>query len=96
MANTGNWTILGTSDLAEQLNEAARYIEAPTALTVSTDPDDVPANAITTGAALLADGARSAVSQLNGFRVLESVFEGLAAYDIELAVHSFPVEIGIN
>ena len=71
MASTSNWTILGTNDLAEQLNEAARYIDAPAALTISTDPDETLAGAITTGAALLADEARSAVSQLYGFRVLD-------------------------
>ena len=71
MANTGNWTTLGADGLAEQLNEAARYIEAPAALTISTDPDETPASAIATGAALLAEEARSAVSQLYGFRVFE-------------------------
>ncbi|CAN5700783.1 hypothetical protein BH23CHL2_BH23CHL2_10040 [soil metagenome] len=71
MANTGNWTILGNDGLAARLTEAARYLEAPAAMTVSTTPDDVPNGAIATGAALLSDRARSVVSPLYGFRVLE-------------------------
>jgi hypothetical protein len=71
MADSGNWTILGDDEQAGQLREAARYIDAPAALTVSTDPDDMPHGAIATGAALLASGARSVISPLYGFRVLE-------------------------
>lgn len=71
MAETGNWTILGGDELADQLREAARYIDAPAALTVSTDPDDMPHGAIATGAALLASDTRSVISPLYGFRVLE-------------------------
>lgn len=71
MTNTGNWTICGADDLAEQLTEAARYIESVVARTVSTAPDDVPTGAIATGGALLSERARSVVSPLYGFRVLE-------------------------
>ncbi len=71
MTNTGNWTIIGSGDLAEQLTKSARYIDIPSGRTVSTTPDDVPNGAIATGAALLSAQARSAVSPLYGFRVLE-------------------------
>jgi len=74
MANgTGNWTILGDDELAERLSEAARYVDAPVALTVTTDPESVPGGAIATGRALLAPAARSVLSPLYGFRVLEEV-----------------------
>lgn len=71
MTNTGSWTIIGEDHLAEQLTEVARYIDIPSGRTVSTTPDDVPSGAIATGAALLSAQARSVVSPLYGFRVLE-------------------------
>lgn len=71
MANTGNWTIIGDDEVAAELTEAARYVEAPTTLTVSTMPAEMPNTAIATGTALLADSARSVVSPLYGFRVVE-------------------------
>ena len=72
MANsTGNWTILGIDPLAEELAAAARHVEAPSAMTVSTTPEGVPNGAIVTGAGLLTAQARSVVSPLYGFRVLE-------------------------
>jgi predicted dehydrogenase len=79
MANTGNWTILGDERLAAMLTEAAKYIDAPSPMTVSTSPDDYPGGAVATGAALLADGARSVVSPLYGFRVLEEAARAVQA-----------------
>jgi hypothetical protein len=71
MADTGNWTILGDDEPAGQLREAARYIDAPGPLTVSTEADDLPHGAIATGPALLSESGRSVISLLYGFRVLE-------------------------
>ena len=83
MANsTGNWMILGNDELAQHLTEAAAYIDAPVALSVSTDPDAVPSSAIATGAALLVDGARSVVSPLYGFRVLEEAARAVQAGEV--------------
>ena len=78
MAN-GAWKILGHDHFAGQLSAAARYVDAPGPLTVTTDPDDAPSGAIATGAALLAPGARSALSPLYGFRVLEEAARAVQA-----------------
>ncbi|MEZ4522021.1 MAG: hypothetical protein R3A46_10325 [Thermomicrobiales bacterium] len=71
MVDTGNWTVLGEDELAGQLTEAAGYVENSVARTISTAPDDIPTGAVATGRAMLAANARSVLSPLYGFRVLE-------------------------
>ena len=79
MANTGAWTILGDERRAALLTAAAQYVATPAPVTVTTTPDDVPTGAIATGGALLSDKARSVVSPLFGFRVLEEAARAVRA-----------------
>lgn len=82
MAETGAWTVLGSDGLADQLRQAAPYVEIESPLAITTDPNDIPGGAFATGSALLGDGAASVVSSLYGFRVLEDTARAVADGDV--------------
>lgn len=78
MTNTGSWTITGPDQLAADLGEAARYVDIPAPITVTTEIDGITKADVGAGQGVLGDVTRP-VSALFGFRVLEDLADAVRA-----------------
>lgn len=78
MVSTGSWTITGPDQLAADLGEAARYVDIPSPISVTTEVDGITTADVGTGHGLLGDVSRP-VSTLFGFRVLEDLADSVRA-----------------
>lgn len=79
MADIGNWTILGANSVADALRDTARFVDAPTPITITTQPGDVPDDAFAIGPAILMSSVERVVPYYSAFEAIEEVKRALDA-----------------
>lgn len=77
MADTARWTILGQHPVAESLRIAARDVETPIPITISTDPNDAPETAFAIGPAVLSSTTEHVVPYYSAFEAIEIARQSL-------------------
>lgn len=77
MPSVGNWTILGDNRVAEALREAARFVDAPSAIALATQPGEIPTDAFAIGTAILSSSVERVVPYYSAFEAIEEIKRAL-------------------
>jgi hypothetical protein len=79
VTDIGNWTILGANPVADALRDTARFVDAPTPITLATQTGDIPDDAFAIGPAILTSSVERVVPFYSAFEAIEEIQRALDA-----------------